>query len=70
MNDTKLWIALSRIEGAGIASLKTIHTALSHLNLSLYDIFELESKAIAHETGLSLELSQLIAKIAVTIEKN
>lgn len=69
MNDTKLWIALSRIEGVGIASLKAIHEALFNLHLSLYDIVELDPKAIAHETGLSIELSQLIAKIAVTIEK-
>lgn len=69
MNDTKLWIALSRIEGAGIATLRKIHATLSSLHLSLYDLFELEPKAIAHETGLSLELSQYIAKIASTIDK-
>ncbi len=69
MNDTKLWIALSRIEGAGIASLRAIHATLSNLHLSLYDIVELDPKAIAHETGLSLQLSQLVANIAVTIDK-
>ncbi|MCX8123500.1 MAG: DNA-processing protein DprA [Spirochaetes bacterium] len=69
MNDTKLWMALSRIEGIGIASLKKIHSLLASLQLSLYDIFELEPKAIAHETGLSLELSQYIAKIPRAIDK-
>ncbi len=69
MNDTKLWIALTQLEGMGIASLKKIYASLSHLHLSLYDILDLEPKAIAFETGLPQELSQYIAKIPIVLDK-
>ncbi len=67
MNDTKLWMALSRIEGVGIAALKQIHTALSNLNISLYDIMELSPKTMAFETGLPIELCQIVANVSSTI---
>ena len=67
MNDTKLWMALSRIEGVGIAALKQIHTALSNLNISLYDIMELSPKTMAFETGLPIELCQIIANASSII---
>ena len=70
MNDTKLWISLAQVEGIGIAALKNIHAILTNLHLSLYDIIELDAKAIAHETGLPLELSEKIATIQSTIEKS
>ncbi len=69
MNDTRLWLALTHVEGIGITSLQKIHTALSNLHLSLYDILDLEPNAIAFETGLTQELSQCIAKIPMVFEK-
>lgn len=69
MNDTKLWIALSRIEGVGIVALQKIYSAIKNMGLSLYDIIDCSSKEIAHETGLSIELSQHIAKLSSNIEK-
>ncbi|MGQ9842555.1 MAG: DNA-processing protein DprA [Spirochaetota bacterium] len=69
MNDTKLWVALSGIEGVGIATLQTIYSAIKNAGISLYDIIDCSPKEIAYETGLSIEVSQHIAKLSSNIAK-
>ena len=61
MRHYKHWIALEQTKGIGPAQLREIHDALSRLNLSITDLFELDAREIQEELSLSESKARLIA---------
>ncbi len=68
MNSTKYWLALSRVQGIGTASLREIHSAVSAAGLSVSDIFGLSPAEIKNEFHLNDKLAAAFSGAALLLD--